>query len=53
VQVPRWIRAIAGVAGAAGKSVDSQPLVEEGSAVGGRTTSLVGTSRPVTSPSPE
>ena len=49
----RWIRATAGPEGAAGKSVGSQPLVEDGSAVGGMTMSLVGTSAPVTSPSPE
>jgi hypothetical protein len=53
VQVPRWISATAGSAGAGGKSPGSQPEVELGSGVGGITMSLVGTSGPVTSPLPE
>ena len=52
-QVPRWISAIDGPAGAGAKSLASQPEVELGVGVGGTTMSLVGTTVPVTSPLPE
>ena len=51
--MPRWTSATAGPAGAAGKSVGSHPLVELGSAGGGMTMSLVGTTTPSTVPDPE
>jgi hypothetical protein len=55
VQVPRWMSATAASAGAGVKSPGSQPEVEFGGGVGfgGITTSLVGTTTPVTSPLPE
>jgi len=53
VQVPRWMSATAGSAGAGVKSPGSQPELELGSGVGGITMSLVGTTTPVTSPVPE
>ena len=53
VQVPRWISAIAGSAGAGAKSLASQPELLLGSACRGIMTSFVGMTGPVTSPLPE
>ena len=53
VQVPRWMSATAGSAGAGAKSDASQPAVEPGVAPGGIWLSRTGTTRPVTSPLPE
>ncbi len=51
-QVPRWTSAMLPDT-AAGKSAASQPLDEFGAGAGGISMSVVGTSRPVTSPEPE
>ena len=51
--MPRWISAIDGVAGAAGKSVAAQPDAELGSGVAGTTVPPATVTGPVTVPLPE